>query len=250
MTTELVTVIIPTYNRFKYLLHAIRSVKEQTYKNIEIIVINDCSTQEEYYNFDFKKEFGDNIYILNLPKNSKSIYGFSVPGGHQRNFGMMLAKSTYIAFLDDDDYFLPTKIEKQVFQMKKTNCFISCTEGFIGKELYDPTKKYNIYHYKGHYWGALKNIFKRRNKEELLEHMFKDDINIWTEDSYKTHNCAICSSVMINKDIIKKAGYFPIKNTADDYAYWLQIIKHTNCVFLREPLIYYDNGHGSGRNYK
>ena len=52
-----VSVIIPTYNRFKYLLNAIKSVKQQTYSNIEIIVVNDCSTQEDYYTFDFKKEF-------------------------------------------------------------------------------------------------------------------------------------------------------------------------------------------------
>ena len=51
-----VSVVIPTYNRFKYLMHAIKSVKEQTYKNIEIVVVNDCSTQKEYYTFDYKKE--------------------------------------------------------------------------------------------------------------------------------------------------------------------------------------------------
>ena len=48
-----VSVIIPTYNRFKNLLNAIKSVKNQTYKNIEIIVINDCSTQKEYSEIDF-----------------------------------------------------------------------------------------------------------------------------------------------------------------------------------------------------
>ena len=45
---ECVSVIIPTFNRFKYLLNTIKSVKEQTYTNIEIIVINDCSTEREY----------------------------------------------------------------------------------------------------------------------------------------------------------------------------------------------------------
>ena len=71
MEKELVSVIIPTYNRFNFLLNAIRSVKEQTYKNIEIIVVNDCSIQEEYYNYDFKKEFGKNIKIIHLQENSR-----------------------------------------------------------------------------------------------------------------------------------------------------------------------------------
>lgn len=49
-----VSVIIPTYNRFKYLLNTIKSVKAQTYLNIEIIVVNDKSIQKEYYGYDWK----------------------------------------------------------------------------------------------------------------------------------------------------------------------------------------------------
>ena len=48
-----ISVIIPTYNRFKYLLKALESVRNQTYKNIEIIIVNDGSSQEEYYNHKF-----------------------------------------------------------------------------------------------------------------------------------------------------------------------------------------------------
>ena len=54
---------------------------------------------------------------------------------------------------------------------------------------------------------------------------------------------------MIKKDLIIKAGYFPLRHYAEDWAYWKEIIKHTNCVFLREPLTYIDRGHGDGRNY-
>ena len=46
---DLISVIIPTYNRFNYLLNALDSIKKQTYTNIEIIVVNDSSTQNEYY---------------------------------------------------------------------------------------------------------------------------------------------------------------------------------------------------------
>ena len=46
---EKITVVIPTYNRFNYLLNTLSSVKEQTHTNIEIIVVNDCSTETEYY---------------------------------------------------------------------------------------------------------------------------------------------------------------------------------------------------------
>ena len=242
-----VSVIIPTYNRFKYLLNAIESVKKQTYPNIEIIVVNDCSTQEDYYTFDFKKEFGEEFYIIHLPKNSRKTFGNVCGGGNSRNIGMMIASGTYIAFLDDDDSFLPNKIEKQVQAMIETNCSFSCTEGYGGKNAYKEDQKYRTWHFNGIYWNSLKSIFK--NKTRLFENMFKNEVNVWNADAINTHNCILCSSSMIKKDLINKAGYFPLRHYAEDWAYWKEIIKHTNCAFIREPLTYIDLGHGDGRNY-
>ena len=51
------SVVIATYNRFYYLMNTIKSIKAQTYKNIEIIVVNDCSTQKEYYDYDIRSTF-------------------------------------------------------------------------------------------------------------------------------------------------------------------------------------------------
>ena len=62
MNKPLVSVVIPTYNRFEYLLDAIKSVQNQTYSNVEIIVVNDCSTQEQYYSFNF----GSSVKIYHL----------------------------------------------------------------------------------------------------------------------------------------------------------------------------------------
>ena len=57
MVEPLVSVIIPSFNRFKYLINAIESVDSQNYTNVEIIVINDGSTESEYYEYNFKKMF-------------------------------------------------------------------------------------------------------------------------------------------------------------------------------------------------
>lgn len=245
-----VSVIIPTYNRFHYLLNAIKSVKEQTYKNIEIIVVNDCSIQKEYYSFDFKKNFGDEFYILHLPKNSKEIFGIVSPGGHARNIGMMISSGTYIAFLDDDDYFLPNKIEKQLKFMKKKNYSISCSEAYCGKGPYQVNSKYKTYHYNGKFWKALINIFKNQNKIELLNKMYENNVTIWGKKEIYTHNCTCGgSSIIMKKDLIKKAGYFPIKNFGDDWEYWKKLIKYSDCVYIREPLTYIDISHGDGKNY-
>ena len=132
-----ISVIIPSYNRFKYLLNALESVRNQTYKNIEIIIVNDCSTQKEYYNYKF-----EGCIVINLDKNSKARFGHASPGGFQRSMGMKIASGEYIAFLDDDDYWLPDKLEKQINAMLTSRCLISCTDGLIGNGSYDKTKRY------------------------------------------------------------------------------------------------------------
>lgn len=109
---DLVSVVIPTYNRFNYLLNTIESVKKQTYSNIEIIVVNDCSTQKEYYEYDWK-----NIIIVHLQQNSKQLFGYAC-AGYVRNQGIKLAKGKYIAFCDDDDIWFPNKIELQIKSMQ------------------------------------------------------------------------------------------------------------------------------------
>ena len=86
-----VSVIIPTYNRFKYLLNAIESVVNQTHKDIEVIVVNDCSTEEEYYSFDFNSKFGEKLRIIHLDKNTKKMFGKGAPG-YVRIFGIKVSK--------------------------------------------------------------------------------------------------------------------------------------------------------------
>jgi glycosyltransferase involved in cell wall biosynthesis len=122
-----VSVIIPTYNRFKYLLNTIKSVKEQTYPNIEIIVVNDKSIEKEYYDYDWDS---NNIKIIHLEKNTKDIFGYTCTN-FVRNKGIELSSGRYIAFCDDDDIWFPNKIEMQLKAMQETGCKMSSTDGLI-----------------------------------------------------------------------------------------------------------------------
>jgi glycosyltransferase involved in cell wall biosynthesis len=247
---DLVSVIIPTYNRFKYLLNAIKSVKDQTYKNIEIIIINDCSTEQEYYNFDFNKEFGDNIKIIHKDMHSKVKYGKICGGGDSRNIGMKLSNGKYIAFLDDDDYFLPTKIEKQLNILKSSDCKICCTEAIASNGPYNPINNNKNYNYNGIFWNKLINIYTKKKQIHILQNMYKDNLNIWTHNYIKIHNCTIGgSSLIMEKSLIDKAGYFPIMGKGEDREYFKKITLYSNIIYIREPLTYIDLGHGSGRNY-
>ena len=236
-----VSVIIPTYNRFNYLLNTIKSVKEQTYKNLEIIVVNDRSTQEEYYNYDWS---GNGIIIIHLDKNSKDTFGFACPGGYQRNFGIKKSTGKYIAFCDDDDIWFTKKLELQINAMEKSGCKMSSTDGLIGNGTYDKNKKYKKYNAE-HYYNTLQNIYRRRNSN-LLENGFPE---IWTLDFLKIHNCMICSSVIIDKEIINKVGDFIVARRSEDYEYWLRALQYTNSIYVTDICFYYDNGHGGGQNY-
>lgn len=244
-----VSVVIPTYNRFVYLLKAVRSVLGQSYPDVEVVIVNDCSTQQEYYTFDFKS-LGSRVHIVHLPRNSRDIFDKVCGGGNARNIGMMLCSGEYIAFLDDDDCFLPKKIEKQVAAMMETGCLMSCTEGLIGWGTYQPSETYNVFHYQGYYWNALREIFARIGRADLLDRMYAHDKNIWGHEELHLHNCTIGgSSVMIRKDLIQKAGFFPLMPYGEDWEYWKRLILYTDCIALREPLVYIDTNHGDGHNY-
>ena len=94
-------------------------------------------------------------------------------------------------------------------------------------------------------YEALQKIYKNKNSK-LLKNGFP---KIWTKDLLKIHNCMICSSVLVDKKIIDKAGLFIVKKYADDYEYWLRLLKHTNSVYVSDLCFYYDSGHGDGQNY-
>src|SRR3990172_7360951 len=97
-----VSVIIPTYNREKYIVETLQSVFEQTFTDYEVIVIDDGST--------------DNTSVVLKPYLDRIVY-IRKPNGGQgsaRNVGIKKAKGEYIAFLDSDDLWLPEKLEIQV----------------------------------------------------------------------------------------------------------------------------------------
>ena len=109
-----VSVIIPTYHRSQYIKRAVNSVINQTYKNLEIIIVNDNppdSNDSQYINFE----------ILDLDKRIKIVNTQGgIGGGAARNIGVKNASGEFLAFLDDDDIYLPEKIEKQLEFMFKT----------------------------------------------------------------------------------------------------------------------------------
>jgi glycosyltransferase involved in cell wall biosynthesis len=238
---DLVTIVIPTYNRFNYVLDTIESVNKQTYTNIEIIVVNDKSTQQEYYTYNWKNH---NIKIIHLEKNSRDLFGYAC-AGYVRNKGVEVALGKYIAFCDDDDIWYPEKLEKQIAAMKQFYCKISCTEAHIGNGRYIETNNYKLY-LKEFYYDCIKNKFKKANSN-LLNNGFPV---IWDANIINIINTIICSSVVVEKELLNKIGNMPLlRNSEEDIGCWRHILQYTGCYFVPEACLYYDNGHGDGQQY-
>lgn len=100
MSSTFVSVIIPTYNRASVLKRAINSVLNQTYKNIELIIIDDGSTDET-------QELLDQLNLESIKTTNGGV-------SKARNLGIQQAQGKWLAFLDSDDEWLPEKLEKQI----------------------------------------------------------------------------------------------------------------------------------------
>ena len=223
-TNELVSVVIPSYNRFKFLTNAISSVLNQTYQNFEIIVVNDGSTEKEYYS----SSFSDKVKVLNLKNNQRDILGY-VSNEYVRNIGIQEAKGKYLAFLDDDDVWMPKKLEIQSdYQLYNNEKFYS-----VIKKKYSRTK------------------FSPNVLEKIKGYKFEYP-EFWTYDFLEVHNCIITSSVIVEKKLMDNLGGFrglPTTLNAD-YDCWLGLLKLTDLLYINKPLFYYDGKHGSGQNWK
>ena len=110
ISTPLVSVIIPTYARSQYICRAIDSVLNQTYKNIEVIVVDDNgeNTENQLATFQTLMSYIDKEQITYITHKTNR------NGSAARNTGIFNAKGEYICLLDDDDEFFPEKVEKQV----------------------------------------------------------------------------------------------------------------------------------------
>ena len=109
--SPLISVIVPTYNRGTLLGRAIRSVLEQSYRNIEVIVVDDASND----NSDMIiKGFSDKrLFYIRHDRN--------MGGAEARNTGIKAAKGEYIAFQDSDDEWVKDKLEKQIQVFNSAN---------------------------------------------------------------------------------------------------------------------------------
>ena len=116
MKQELISIILPVYNVSKYLEECMKSIINQTYKNIEIIVVNDGSTDESDYICEKYKKLDNRIKVIHQKNQGLSA---------ARNTGLNYCKGEYISFIDSDDYVKPDFIEKLYRAIKEKNTSVA-----------------------------------------------------------------------------------------------------------------------------
>ena len=120
MKTPVVSVVIPTYNCGRYIEEAVNSVLSQTYRSLEIIVVDDGSTDDTAGRLE---KYTDRIRFVSQKNSGPS---------RARNVGMELSTGEYIAFLDADDRWLPEKLERQLACFQELEGIEMVFSGFSG----------------------------------------------------------------------------------------------------------------------
>ena len=204
-----VVVIMPVYNGSNYMREAIDSALNQTYKNVEVVVINDGSTDGGKTDA-IAKSYGDKIkYFVKENGGVSSALNFGIKY-IQDNY-----KDAYFCWLSHDDKYTPEKIEKEVKALKGHN---KTTVVFSNFSLFDD---------KG-------TIFATTHSEERIK-----------EDQFKgiypvLKGMVNGDTILVHQDVFNKCGYFDEVNTnAADYRMWLKVFAEFDHVFLQEPLSLY-----------
>lgn len=214
MILPLVTVIITTYNRKEYLRNAIQSVANQNYPNIEILVVDDGSISN--YAQEICTEF------------SNCTCHFKVNGGlsSARNYGISFAKGEYIAFLDDDDFWEASKIEKQV-KILLENPEIDCVHSSV--TVVDENGKPT-----GKYYGAVENKINKRSG-----YVFWNALTVWVVKS---------PTPLIRKKVFQPDLIFDESiKVGEDIDFYQRMFYRHKVFYINEPLAFYREYNDSER---
>lgn len=197
-----ISVIIPTYNRAQWLQQSISSALEQTYGNIEIIVIDDGST-------DNTKEL-----LANLKSHGIRYIGHSTNRGAaaSRNTGIRAARGEFIAFLDDDDEWLPSKLKKQLDKFSTSSATVGVV--YTGSSLVSVRS------------GKTIHSFSCPHSQDHREVDFLRTVTFST------------SVPLIRKSCFRKAGLFDeALPGSQDMDMWIRLAVHYEFAFIPEVLV-------------
>ncbi|WP_414828110.1 glycosyltransferase family 2 protein [Alteromonas sp. H39] len=201
-----VSVIIPVFNAGKFIRSTLESVFSQTYTDFEVVIVNDGSTDDSE---SVIRSFNDNRIVYIAQENG----GVSAA----RNNGIFHAQGKYVAFLDADDLWHPEKLRLQVAALEENPdvhlCY--CDREVFGSDS-DVTTNTSV---------DLPEI--ENTQESLFLQLLK-------------HNHIQCSSVIVRKSLLSRAGIFDSNLAAsEDSDLWIRASRHTDFIHITHPLSFY-----------
>jgi glycosyltransferase involved in cell wall biosynthesis len=212
---KLVSVIIPAYNHQNYIVECIESVLNQTYTNIQLIVINDGSKDNTA---EVVRNYINENNLVNIEFFSNHNQGLC----KTLNFGIKKSKGDYIAILASDDSWLPRKIEEQI-SLLESNIAI----GLVYSDAYI-------------IGGNVKTTHKYSDYKPSIKKKFLNSIqNVNVYKSLLIENFVLASTVLMRKSVIDNIGDFDVNLLFEDYDMWLRITKKYPISYIDQPLGYY-----------
>lgn len=198
---ELISIIVPVYNAEKYLERTIKSVVNQTMKEWELLLIDDCSMDGSR---DIMKRYESaNIRCFYSEKNEGP--------ANARNIGLMNARGRYVAFLDADDLWVSDKLEKQMVFMRGNGYAFT----FTGYE------------------------FANENAERKGRTVHAPQC-VTYQDILKSNTIATCTVILDREQVDDGLIKMPLGVAREDAATWMQILKQGHCAYgLDEVLFLY-----------
>ncbi len=207
MNCPKVSVIIPSYNSSETIRRALNSVLTQTYSDIEVIIVDDCSMDDTVEILKNYRNMDPRVKLLSTDINGGP--------GVARNVALKQARGEYIAFLDSDDFWLPEKLERQLKSFDDPKVIISYTNVILLN-----------------FRNKIQGILTARRRVGSLEMHFTNRIT--------------ASSAMFPKKLTG-ATTMPAMRSGQDYAFWLSLLKNNpgHISGISDPLTVYVNTRGS-----
>ena len=205
-----ISVIVPVYNKEKYIENTLDSILNQTYKNLEIIIINDGSTDESAEICKKKLMIDNRIIMINTENQG---------AGAARNVGLSKATGKYISFIDSDDYIIPQYYEVLIDLIKKNDAEIAECK------------------------------FSRINIDEKINQTNKNTIKVYTKEEkllqlYGTDNCLYLNTVIMCNKLFKKELFdntgiiYPTNRLIDDEFIIYKLIYNSEKIVTTDQIMY------------
>lgn len=199
---DLVSIVMPSYNTGKYIKESVGSVIAQSYKNWELLIVDDCSSDDTD---EIVKPFLTDARIRYFKNSANRGAAYS------RNRALQEAKGRWIAFLDSDDLWHPEKLERQIRFMEENKYYFSYTE-------------YEEIDADGMKTGTKVTGPKKITKRKMYDYCWPG-----------------CLTVMYDADKIGLIQIKDIKKN-NDYAMWLKVSQKADCYLLNAELASYRKG--------